>query len=594
VDVILYHKEEKYMDSANKTFFIMVLLTMVCFGITLYQFFNPKENITTIATNESQVNETEKIKLSNDEEKKVTLISEVTNLNETIKYENDKLKVLFDSKKGEISNLFIKTSDQKAFDIVDSDQINNALKLKLGSWKDGIELNTLFSEDSIYTFNNDKNRYTFSCDFKVNENEEEIIYRVEKIYTFYENENIFHFKLKLSNNKNKEMRFDSSETVFSLGWGPSLGVSSTNSAKKDERYEQFRFLSNDKIININSKNKIFRGTDGFATVKKAVKDDWLVSDSHYFTSVIIPDTNDYDYFFDYSKSEDNLFYCGLSLKSDKSVIETSFNVYCGPKSGKILKRYDNFKNDDVYLSKKGLSKLDPPIVWGLGDLLGWFLKVLYMGVKNYGLAIIILTIILKALLSPLMANSMKNSQKMQTLQPKLAELQAKYKDKPEMLSQKTMELYKKSGINPMSGCLPMLLQMPFLFAMYQLLDRMFELKGASFLWIKDLAMPDSLITFGFTIPLLNIESLNILPIIMVVTQVFQSLLTPGMGNNQQAKMMIWLMPLMFFFFFYNVSSGLVLYWTIMNLLGIIQQVYMNKKLLVTNEVKDVTKKKKHK
>jgi YidC/Oxa1 family membrane protein insertase len=81
---------------------------------------------------------------------------------------------------------------------------------------------------------------------------------------------------------------------------------------------------------------------------------------------------------------------------------------------------------------------------------------------------------------------------------------------------------------------------------------------------------------------------------MVVTQVFQSLLTPGMGNNQQAKMMIWLMPLMFFFFFYNVSSGLVLYWTIMNLLGIIQQVYMNKKLLVTNEVKDVTKKKKHK
>jgi YidC/Oxa1 family membrane protein insertase len=163
-----------------------------------------------------------------------------------------------------------------------------------------------------------------------------------------------------------------------------------------------------------------------------------------------------------------------------------------------------------------------------------------------------------------------------------------------MLSQKTMELYKKSGINPMSGCLPMLLQMPFLFAMYQLLDRMFELKGASFLWIKDLAMPDSLITFGFTIPLLNIESLNILPIIMVVTQVFQSLLTPGMGNNQQAKMMIWLMPLMFFFFFYNVSSGLVLYWTIMNLLGIIQQVYMNKKLLVTNEVKDVTKKKKHK
>ena len=147
-----------------------------------------------------------------------------------------------------------------------------------------------------------------------------------------------------------------------------------------------------------------------------------------------------------------------------------------------------------------------------------------------------------------------------------------------MLSQKTMELYRKAGVSPMSGCLPMLLQMPFLFAMYQLLDRMFELKGASFLWIKDLAMPDALIAFSFTIPLLNISSLNILPIIMVISQVFQSLLTPGMDNNPQAKMMIWLMPLMFFFFFYNVSSGLVLYWTVMNLLGIVQQLFMNKTL----------------
>ncbi len=580
------------MDSANKTFFIMVLLTMVCFGITLYQFFNPSENLATSAANESQIEEKEEI--LNKQEKQVTLINEATSVESLVTYENEKLKVIFDSKKAEISNLFIKTLDNKSFDIVNSDKINNALKLKLGSWNSGIELNTLLGTDLIYTYSNDKNKYSFSTEFSMNDNEDEIIYKLEKIYTFYEDENIFHLEVKLSNNKNKKMRFDSSSNVFSLGWGPSLGLSSNNSAKKDERYEQFRFLSNDKIININSKNKIFRGTDGFATVKKAVKDDWLVSDSHYLTSVIIPDTNDYDYFFDYRKAEDNLYYCGLSLNSDKSVIETGFNIYCGPKSGKILKEYDNFKNEDVYLAKKGLSKLDPPIVWGLGDLLGWFLKVLYSFVKNYGVAIIILTIILKVLLSPLMVNSMKNSQKMQQLQPKLSELQAKYKDKPEMLSQKTMELYKKSGINPMSGCLPMLLQMPFLFAMYQLLDRMFELKGASFLWIKDLAMPDSLITFGFTIPLLNIDSLNILPIIMVVTQVFQSLLTPGMGNNPQAKMMIWLMPLMFFFFFYNVSSGLVLYWTIMNLLGIIQQVYMNKKLVVTNEVKDVIKKKKQK
>lgn len=561
------------MDSANKTFFIMVVLTMVCFGITLYQFFNPTTNNSVQTNNEeSIINQNEEIKKVK-EEKKFSLNNEIVPNAEDIIYENDVLKVVFNSAKAEIAELIVKTPNQKAFDLVNGSNINNAMKLKLGSWENGVDLNSLLG-DSIYTFTKNENKYCFSCDFSSEDTEELVNYKLEKIYTFYENENLFHVDIKLSNDKNKSMRFDSSSNVFSLAWGPSLGVSE----KKDDRYDQFRYLSNSKIVNVNSKHKLFKGNNGFASIRKSLKDSWIASDSHYFTSVIIPDGNEYDYFFDYSKSDEKLYYCGLSLISNKSVIETSFNVYCGPKSSKILKKYDDFRNEDVYLAKTELSKMDPSIVFGLGNLLGWFLKVLYAAVKNYGVAIIILTVILKVLLAPLMMNSMKNSQKMQTLQPKLKELQTKYKDKPEMLSQKTMELYRKAGVSPMSGCLPMLLQMPFLFAMYQLLDRMFELKGASFLWIKDLAMPDALIAFSFTIPLLNISSLNILPIIMVISQVFQSLLTPGMDNNPQAKMMIWLMPLMFFFFFYNVSSGLVLYWTVMNLLGIVQQLFMNKTL----------------
>ena len=576
------------MDSANKTFFIMVVLTMVCFGITLYQFFNPATNNTEqTSSEESTVYQTEEIKKVQ-VENNFSLSREVVTNTEDIIYENDVLKVVFDLTRAEISELKVKTPSQNEFDLVNGNNINNAMKLKLGSWKNGIDLNSLLG-NSIYSFEKNGNKYCFSCEFTSEVKEELINYKLEKIYTFYENENLFHVDVRLSNDKNKSMRFDSSSNVFSLGWGPSLGVSE----KKDDRYDQFRYLSNSKIINVNSKNKLFRGNNGFASVRKSLKDSWLASDSHYFTSVIIPDGNEYDYFFDYTKSDDKLYYCGFSLISNKSVIETGFNVYCGPKSSKILKKYDDFKNEDVYLAKTELSKMDPSIVFGLGNLLGWFLKVLYGLVKNYGVAIIILTVILKALLAPLMMNSMKNSQKMQTLQPKLKELQVKYKDKPEMLSQKTMELYRKAGVSPVSGCLPMLLQMPFLFAMYQLLDRMFELKGASFLWIKDLAMPDALITFSFTIPLLNISSLNILPIIMVVSQVFQSMLTPGMDNNPQAKMMIWLMPLMFFFFFYNVSSGLVLYWTVMNLLGIIQQLFMNKTLANTAVV-DTNKSKRKK
>lgn len=579
------------MDSANKTFFVMVILTMVCFGITLYQFFNPKKDIETPIATESVVNNERIIKIAENKNNFV-LRTKSESSNTDIVYENSKLKVILDSARGEISSVLVKTSEDKSFDIVSGSGNYNALKLKLGSWKDGVDINALFDEDFIYDFKSEGNKYTFYCEFSLGTNEDEIVYKLEKIYTFFDDENIFHLDIKLSNNKNEAMRFDSTSNVFSLGWGPSLGVN----GKINERYDQFRYLSNGKIINVNSKNKLFKGTNGLASFRKSLKDSWIASDGHYFTSVIIPDGNEYDCFFDYSKSLDNLYYCGYSLVSNRSVIDTGFSVYCGPKSGKILKKYDDFKNDNVYLSKTELSKISPPIVWGLGNVLGWCLKVLYSLVKNYGLAIIILTIILKALLSPLMINSMKSSQKMRSLQPKISELQAKYKDKPEMLNQKTMELYKKAGFNPMSGCLPMLLQMPFLFAMYQLLDRMFELKGASFLWIKDLAMPDALITFSFTIPLLNINSLNILPILMVISQIFQSLMTPGMESNPQAKMMIWLMPLMFFFFFYNVSSGLVLYWTVMNLLGIIQQLIMNKTLVAepSNEklLNNVKKKKK--
>lgn len=564
------------MDSANKTFFIMVVLTMVCFGITLYQFFNPKEDNETLTAAESIANNERNIKTA-ESQNNFVLKTKSKPSDTDIIYENSKLKVILDLAKGEISSVLVKASEDNSFDIVSGNGDYNALKLKLGSWKSGIDINTLFDEDFIYAFSNEGNKYTFSCEFSSGESEDEIVYKIEKIYTFFDDENIFHLDVRLSNNKNKAMKFDSSSNVFSLGWGPSLGVN----GKINERYDMFKYLSNGKVININSKNKLFKGTNGLASFRKSLKDSWIASDGHYFTSVIIPDGNEYDCFFDYSKSLDNLYYCGFSLISNRSVIDTGFSIYCGPKSGKILKQYDDFKNDTVYLSKTELSKISPPIVWGLGNVLSWCLKVLYSLVKNYGLAIIILTIILKALLSPLMVNSMKSSQKMRSLQPKLSELQTKYKDKPEILNQKTMELYKKAGFNPMAGCLPMLLQMPFLFAMYQLLDRMFELKGASFLWIKDLAMPDALITFNFTIPLLNINSLNILPIVMVISQIFQSLLTPGMESNPQTKMMLWLMPLMFFFFFYNVSSGLVLYWTVMNLLGIIQQLIMNKTLVAS-------------
>ena len=172
---------------------------------------------------------------------------------------------------------------------------------------------------------------------------------------------------------------------------------------------------------------------------------------------------------------------------------------------------------------------------------------------------------------------MVSQQRMSKLQPKVKELQEKYKSNPQLLNKETMALYKREKVNPFGGCLPMILQLPILMAMWRLLNGMVALKGANFIfWIKDLSVPDTVLDFGFTIPLVNISSLNILPILMVGVQVITSYFMQDAQSNKQAKMMMWSMTILFFVIFYNAASALVLYWTVMNILNLAQQIYLKK------------------
>lgn len=316
-------------------------------------------------------------------------------------------------------------------------------------------------------------------------------------------------------------------------------------------------------------------TDDDLDVKVARKiGGWVAADSQYFTALILPDKGTYTGFYDYRKENEKKVYTGFSRPGGMSQYKSSFYIYVGPKINNFLSKYEDVES--FQLQETNITKIEDKILWGLGNIIGGVLAVIYGIVGNYGLAIILLTLLIKLVTLPLTYKSMLSQEKMGKLQPKLKELQAKYKDKPEMLNRKTMEFYKKEGINPLGGCLPMLLQMPILMAMYRLLDRMVQLKGATFLWISDLSMPDAVINFPFTIPVVNVESLNILPILMVGVQILTSLLTPNSQSNKQAQTMMWMLPLVFFFLFYNVSSGLVLYWTVMNIFNLIQQVIMKK------------------
>jgi YidC/Oxa1 family membrane protein insertase len=217
---------------------------------------------------------------------------------------------------------------------------------------------------------------------------------------------------------------------------------------------------------------------------------------------------------------------------------------------------------------------------------GWFsflAKPLFLGlhyvndhwVHNYGWAIVIVTIIINFLLFPLKLSNLKSMKKMQALQPQIAAISEKYKGismrdpRKQQQNEETMALYKKHGANPMGGCLPMAVQIPFFIAFYKVLSISIELRHATWLWVPDLAAPEHL-------------PIHILPIAMIVTSFIQQKMTPTttVDPNQQRMMLI--MPLVMGFFFYNLASGLVLYYFTVNLVGIAQQVFFNKTVTVAD------------
>jgi YidC/Oxa1 family membrane protein insertase len=256
----------------------------------------------------------------------------------------------------------------------------------------------------------------------------------------------------------------------------------------------------------------------------------------------------------------------------QGVRQFEFLIYAGPKYYKELKEFEY-----------GFERVLSHGFFGIFKL--WLLLVLqwsYGVVKNYGWAIILITVGVKLLFTPLTHMSFESMKKMQALQPKLKALQERYKNDQAALSREMMELYKKNKVKPMGGCLPMLLQIPIFIAFYQVLAQTVELRGAPFIfWIKDLSEPDRFWTLPFAIPFLG-DAINILPILMLGSMVWQQQLTPQTGTSDQQKMMMF-MPIIFGFMFYNLPSGLVLYWFVNNLLSIFHQLFIKGKALPHHE-----------
>jgi YidC/Oxa1 family membrane protein insertase len=244
------------------------------------------------------------------------------------------------------------------------------------------------------------------------------------------------------------------------------------------------------------------------------------------------------------------------------VVERSFTLFAGPKEYQTLARIAARFNNNVDL------------VMGYSGFFGFFSKGLLLAMNwvhsalslPYGWAIIVITVIIKLVFWPLTAASTRSMKRMQALQPQMKAIAEKYKDDPVKKNQKTMQFMKENKVSPLGGCLPMALQMPIFFGFYRMIQSAIELRGAHFLWVTDLSKPDTL----FMIPGTNFP-FNLLPLIMGGTMLWQAHLTPpspGVDPAQQKIMKY--MPLMFLVILYNFSAGLALYWTVSNLLTILQ------------------------
>lgn len=212
------------------------------------------------------------------------------------------------------------------------------------------------------------------------------------------------------------------------------------------------------------------------------------------------------------------------------------------------------------------------MTWGW-EWARWFMEPIGIGilrifltihklVPNYGLVIILFSILVKITLNPLTHKSYEATARMQEIQPQMASLREKYANDQQRLNQEIMKLYKEQGVNPLGGCLPVVFQMPILFALFNVFQNAIELRQAHFMgWMTDLSQPDQLSVGGMQV--------HVLPMLMALTMFFQQKMTV---KDPKQMMMVYLMPLMMIFFFWSMSSGLVLYWTLFNLLSWAQQV----------------------
>jgi len=340
-----------------------------------------------------------------------------------------------------------------------------------------------------------------------------------------------------------------------------------NSATHDKALLEYVIAEKETIVR---KNNAFSFSEKNKTQKKSPVQ-WIGFRNRYFCSIIKPLFSTIEY--DINPIDEktlNINFKATDILVDKNGIKSfSFIIFAGPEKLELLKKYGfEFEKIRRYYRWQ--------ILDGIAKIIYDIMHFIFRFVHNWGLCVIIMSTIIYFSMYPLTMKSLLSMKKMQALQPKMAVIKEKFANNPQRMNQEIMELYKKNKVNPLGGCLPMLLQMPVFIGLYQVLWRSVDFSGASFLWIKDLSQPDRLYTFSSSLPVIGNE-INILPILMIFVMFLQQKLTaknmtftdPAQATQQ--KMMTFILPVFLGMIFYHFASGLTLYFLMFYIFSTITQ-----------------------
>ncbi len=562
----------------KNTIIAIILSTIVFLGSVFIQqkfFPAPAQSEQTVETQSENVSE-------NNEAKKDSGLVSIEN-SKAEAFEEQKIVVTTKYAEIELTNRGGDIVSYKLLNHIDVDtkegiqmvdnvtEFNRACALAFGDEKAGV-LNDLFNVKK-----EGENTYLFTKNYSIkNEDGSTAKFILGKRYTFDPESYMFKLDVLLHGDGINNLS-------YTLRTAPQMGP---HFNPKLNRYENRQFIT----FNGGKSKKQVLGTKQFKAYDKVKSYIWNGIAGKYFTQLIIPENSEkmgISYYSTLIETNDYANAQAILVRNpiNENDVKDSYYMYFGPKDEKSLKIFNLAERNTWGLSGLHLNECLNSNGWlgWLETILKWIMEIINKFVHNWGVSIILMTIFIKLLMFPFTKKQSLGTLKMQEIQPKMQALQAKYKDNQPKLQEEMAKLYKDANYNPMSGCLPMLVQFLILFAMYNLFNNYFEFRGSSFIphWIEDLSSGDTVHTLKFDIPYFG-NQVRILPFIYLASQLLFGKITGNGGttapgtSQAQMQMMMYVMPILFFAMFYNAPAGLLLYWTVSNLFQMGQQIIINK------------------